>query len=167
MNRLRPLVLTTLLLATTPVLAESLYKCTDAAGAVSIQSEACPKGSTQVWKRDASPDPEPSPEALAALAAQAQAQANEAAETARLAEERRLAEQARREEDARIRAAVAEASPPPARKSDCTLAHDFSDTASANQSWLDLNQAQREAVKRWVVEQCRDPDSPVVESADL
>lgn len=159
-----PLVLAVLLLAA-PAAAESLYKCTDAKGGVSIQSEACPKGSTQVWKRDASPDPAPSPEELAARATIAQAQADQAAENARLAEQQRLADQARRDEAARLLAAQAQAGPPP-RKSECTIAHDFSDAAEAK-PWLDLTQAQREAIKRWVVEQCRDPDSPVMESADL
>ena len=31
--------------------AEALYRCEDGKGAVSIQSEPCPKGMTQVWKR--------------------------------------------------------------------------------------------------------------------
>ncbi|MFY2763471.1 DUF4124 domain-containing protein [Arenimonas sp. MALMAid1274] len=158
-------VLFCLLLAAAPAAAESLYKCTDDKGAVSIQSEPCPRGSTQVWKRDASPDPAPDPEVLAQRAALAQAEAEQAAQAARLAEEVRLAEQARREAEA-LALAAAEAPSIPARKSDCTLAHDFSDAAEAK-PWLDLTQAQREAIKRWVVEQCRDPDSPVQESADL
>ena len=98
----RPALLAALLLVSQLAGAEALYKCTDAKGFVSIQSEACPKGSTQVWKREATPDPAPSPEELAARAALAQAEAERIAETARLAEERRKAAQARIDEDKRL-----------------------------------------------------------------
>ena len=60
------------LLAAGPAAAESLYKCTDKQGAVSIQSEPCPAGSTQAWKRDATPEAGPSVEELAARAALAE-----------------------------------------------------------------------------------------------
>jgi hypothetical protein len=152
----RPWLLAGLLLAPSFAAAEALYKCTDPQGAVSIQSEPCAKGSTQVWKREATPDPAPSPEELAARAALAQAEAERIAETARLAEQRRLEAQARVEDDKRLRDAVASAVPPP-RRSECTLAHDFNDTATRLE-WLELTQQQRERIKRWVVEQCRDPD---------
>lgn len=153
-----------LLLATTPAQAEELYKCTDAKGAVSIQSDPCPKGSTEVWKRDAAPDPAPSADELAARAAIAQAEAERAAEAARLAEQRRLAERERRLEELLAREA-APAGPPP-RRSSCTIAHDFSDTAKTVPR-LDLNQAQRELIQRWVEDQCRDPEAPVADSTDL
>lgn len=139
--------------------AESLYKCTDAKGAVSIQSEPCSRGSTQVWKRDAVPEAGPTPEELAARAQLAQAQADEAAQAARLAEQQRLAAQARRDEETRARLEEA-AGRIPERKSECTLAHDFSDAAAAK-PWLELTQAQSERIKRWVVDTCRDPDAPV------
>jgi hypothetical protein len=141
--------------------AQALYKCTDAKGGVSIQSQPCPRGSNEVWKRDTAPDPGPSAEALAARAALAQAEAERAAEAARLAElEQQQREQALAAEAA-ARAAEA-AGRIPARKSECTLAHDFSDAAAAK-PWLALTQAQREAIRRWVIEQCRDPDAPVAE----
>jgi hypothetical protein len=154
---LRPILLTALLLVSPMAGAEALYKCTDPKGAVSIQSEPCAKGSTQVWKREATPDPAPSPEELAARAALAQAEAERIAETARLAEERRLAAKARIDEDKRLREAVANAVSPPPRKSECTKAHDFNDTA-LQLPWLELTQLQRERMQRWVIEQCRDPD---------
>lgn len=153
----RPILLAALLVASPLAAAEALYKCSDAKGAVSIQSEPCAKGSTQVWKREATPDPAPSPEELAARAALAQAEAERIAETARLAEERRLAAQARIDEDKRLREAVANAVTPPPRKSECTKAHDFNDLAQ-QLAWLELSQLQRERMQRWVVEQCRDPD---------
>ncbi len=151
-----PLLFTALVLASPLAAAEALYKCSDPLGAVSIQSEPCPKGSSQVWKREATPDPAPSPEELAARVALAQAEADRIAETARLAEQRRLDAQARADEEKRLREAVASDVPPP-RKSECTKAHDFHDMA-ITLAWLDLNQAQREGIKRWVVQQCRDPD---------
>jgi phytoene dehydrogenase-like protein len=153
----RPILLAALLVASPLAAAEALYKCNDAKGAVSIQSEPCPKGSTEVWKREATPDPSPSPEELAARAALAQAEAERIAETARLAEERRLAAKARIDEDKRLREAVADAVTPPPRKSECTKAHDFNDLAK-QLAWLELTQLQRERMQRWVVEQCRDPE---------
>ncbi len=152
----RPILFTVLLLASPMAAAEALYKCTDPKGAVSIQSEPCAKGSTQVWKREATPDPAPSPEELAARAALAQAESDRIAETARLAQERRMAAQARADEQKRLRDAVASAMPTE-RKSECTQAHDFNDTA-AQLAWLELTQLQRERMKRWVIEQCRDPE---------
>jgi hypothetical protein len=153
---LRPILVLLLLSGSAQAAAGSLYRCTDAQGAVSILSEPCPRGSTQDWKRDAAPEPAPSPEELAARAALAQAEAERVAEQARLAEEQRLLEQARREEAAR-QAALATPSDPPARKSECTLAHEFSDAAAA-MPWLELTQAQRERIRSWVITTCRDPD---------
>ncbi|MBW8311515.1 MAG: hypothetical protein K0M64_05710 [Rhizobium sp.] len=142
------------LLAAGPAAAESLYKCTDRQGAVSIQSEPCPAGSTQAWKRDATPEAGPSVEELAARAALADAEARRAAETARLAEEARLAEQARLEQQARQRAAEASGERPPT-KSECTQAHDFSDAVLAK-DWLQLDETQKANLRQWVVEQCKD-----------
>lgn len=39
--------------------AGDLYKCADAKGAETIQTDACPAGSTQIWKRDSAPAPQP------------------------------------------------------------------------------------------------------------
>ena len=154
------------LLVATPAAAESLYKCTSEQGAVSIQSEPCPKGSTQVWKRESTPEPQPSPEELAARAAQAEAEAQRAAEVARLAAEQAFIEaEARRAAEARRRADEA-AGRPPERRSECSLAHDFNDAALAKE-WLDLSDLQKRRLKDWVIEQCRDPDAPMADSATL
>lgn len=150
-----------LVLAAPAVRAEALYKCTDAAGAVAIQSSPCPKGSTQVWKRDTTPDPVPTPEQLAARAAAAEAEAQRAAELAREAEATRLAEEAEREAEAK-RLADEAAGRPPERKSECTLAHDFSDAVTAK-PWLELSDFQQRRLREWVIEQCRDPDAPVAD----
>lgn len=138
-----------------PVAAESLYKC-DAKGAVTIQSDPCPSGSTQVWQRDATPDPGPSAEVISARAALASAEAERLAESARLAEQERIKELLRRDDEARRRADEAAGNVRPERKSDCTLAHDFSDAANAK-DWLMLSQSQRDRIREWVIEQCRDP----------
>jgi len=152
---LRLAALLVLVLGSPSAVAGALYRCTDAQGAVSIQSEPCPRGSTQDWKRDAAPEPAPSAEEIAARAALAQAEAERVAELARLAEEQRLLEQARRQEAAR-QAETEAGSAPPARKSECTLAHEFADAAAAK-TWLDLTQAQRERIRNWVINECRDP----------
>lgn len=148
-----------------PAAAESLFKCTGPNGEVSIQSEPCPKGSTQVWKREATPDPGPSPEELAARAALAEAEALRAAELARQAEETRRAEAARRAAEAQRRADEA-AGKPPERTSDCTKAHDFNDAALAK-DWLELSDFQKRRLRDWVIEACRDPDAPVADAASL
>lgn len=140
-----------------PAGAEALYRCTSAQGAVSIQSEPCPKGSTQDWKREASPEPAPTPEELAARAALADAEARRVAEAARLAEEARLAAEARRAAEAQRRADEA-AGRPPERTSDCTRAHDFNDAALA-MDWLELSETQKRRLYDWVVETCRDPEA--------
>jgi hypothetical protein len=160
----RSLVLA-LMLAAPMAQAEALYKCTAAGGAVSIQSDPCPKGSTQVWKRDATPDPGPTPEALAARAALAEAEAQRAAEQARLAEAARLEDLAKREAEAK-RLADEAAGRIPDRKSECTLAHEFSDAVAAK-PWLQLGDAQQRSLREWVIEQCRDPDAPVADAASL
>lgn len=137
--------------------AEALHKCTDDKGAVSIQSAPCPRGSTQVWRRETVPEPGPAPEALAARAELARAEAERAAEQARLAELARQAAEARRAEEAR------RASEPPVIKSDCRLAHEFNDRA-LSLPFLDLNEGQRARLRDWVIETCRDPDAPVAEA---
>ena len=131
-----------------PAAAESLYKCTGPKGEVSIQSEPCPKGSTQVWKREATPDPAPSAEELAARAALAEAQALEAAEAARLAELQVQAEQARV-----AREAQAEEGDKQRTKSECTKAHEFQEAALAK-DFLRLTEAQQAELRAWVVAQC-------------
>ncbi|WP_295362948.1 hypothetical protein [Arenimonas sp.] len=137
-----------------PVAAESLYKCEGPGGAVSIQSSPCPAGSTQVWKRDATPEPGPSVEELAARAALAEAEARRAAEEARAAEQARLAEVERREQLARQREAESRGERPPT-KSACTQAHDFSDAALAK-DFLRLTETQKADLRAWVVAQCAD-----------
>jgi hypothetical protein len=42
-----------------PATANALYKCVDASGHQSFQSQPCASGATQAWVRDATPAPEP------------------------------------------------------------------------------------------------------------
>lgn len=137
-----------------PAFAESLYKC-DTDGAVTIQSEPCPRGSTQVWKRDVTPEQGPSAEELSARAALAAAEAQRLAEQSRLAEQARIDDLVRRDDEARARAAESTGRIPP-RKSECTLAHEFADAANAKE-WLNLSETQRARLRTWVIEECRDP----------
>jgi hypothetical protein len=51
-NGLRAALLVLACVATPAWADDVLYKCIDGKGAVSIQSSACPKGSTEAWKRD-------------------------------------------------------------------------------------------------------------------
>ena len=154
MNPRTFLLVSGLLVAAAPVAAESLYKCEGPGNAVSIQSSPCPAGSTQVWKRDATPEPGPSAEELAARAAIADAEARRAAEEARALEQARLAELERREAQARQREAEASGERPPT-KSACTQAHDFSDAALAKE-FLRLTETQKADLRAWVVAQCAD-----------
>lgn len=131
-----------------PAAAESLYRCEGEKGEVSIQSDPCPRGMRQVWKREVTPDPEPSPEELAARAA-ARAEAERAAEEARRAA-REQAEAEAREREHRQEV----------RKSECRLAHEFQDRAASLDDVLLLNEAQRQRLRDWVIETCRDPDAP-------
>jgi hypothetical protein len=159
-RQLLPLLL---LLAAPAVSAQSLYKC-DAKGAITIQSDPCPAGSTEVWRRDATPETSPTQEQLSARAELAQAEADRAAEQARVAEQARLADEARRAAEARARSEAA--ATPPARKSECTLAHEFSEAVDAK-PWLQISDAQRTRLRDWVAGQCRNPDGSVASPVTL
>lgn len=136
--------------------AETLYKCQSANGETSLQSRPCPKGSTQVWRRDATPDPMPTPEQL------------------------QQAEQRRQQETQNAKAlsviagtaepAAKPAPPPPPPKppepvvadadidrpkGPCRRAHEFADAVRANNAWLEMRDDQLFRLDGWVAEQCR------------
>lgn len=148
MSRGRAAAALCLLVLAAPAAAESLYKCEGPGDAVSIQSDPCPAGTTQAWKRDATPEPGPSAEELAARAALAEAQALEAAEAARLAELQVQAEQARLAREAQAKEEKKQRT-----KSECTQAHEFQDAALAK-DFLRLTEAQQAELRAWVVAQC-------------
>jgi hypothetical protein len=131
-----------------------LFKCADAKGAISIQSSACAKGSTEVWRRDATAEPPPTPQQQA----QAEAKRLRDQQTVReLSEqvERRLAP---KPEPAPESAAEkkAESTPPP---DPCTQAQDFA-AQLRDKQWLDLSDDQVRRVYAWVGEQCKPVPAP-------
>lgn len=128
-----------------------LFKCVDAAGAISIQSGPCAKGSTEAWRRDANAEPPPSPEQRAE------------AEAKRLRDQqtvRELSEQVERRLAPKPEAAPA---PAPEKKAEgaaaepsdrCSQAQDFA-TQLRDKRWLDLSEDQVRRLYAWVAEQCK------------
>lgn len=133
-----------------------LFKCQAADGAISIQSGPCAKGSTEVWRRDASAEPAPTPEQQA----QAEAKRMHDQQTVReLSEqvERRLAPKPEaKSAPAPEKGAEGEAADPPDR---CTQAQDFAGQLR-NKQWLDLSEDQSRRVYAWVSEQCKPVVAP-------
>lgn len=136
-----------------PASAAVLYKCVLAGGGVVVQSQPCPKGSRQEWRREAAPDPEPTPEQRQ----QAEARRQQEAEAARSLS--LLAGTTRKEP------APAPPLPPPppppaadapeAPKGPCRQAHEFAAAARANNSWLELSESQLYRLDEWVARQCQ------------
>ena len=87
--------------------------------------------------------------------AAARAEADRIEAESRLAQQARIDELIRRDDEARARAAEA-AGQIPERKSECTLAHEFNDAANAKE-WLNLSQTQRDRLRAWVIDKCKDP----------
>lgn len=143
-----------LLLAAAPAAAADkaeLFKCVDGAGVTSIQSAPCAKGSTQVWRRDATPEPAPTPE----QAAQAQARRERDQRAVReLSEEveRKLKPPAPKPPP-REDAPVADAATPDAPDR-CEQAQEFA-AQLREKSWLDLSDDQVRRLYAWVGTQCQ------------
>lgn len=127
-----------------------LYKCVSAAGVISIQSDACPAGSTQAWRRDAAPEPVPTPEQVA----QAEAKRQRDQQTVR-----ELSDQVDRKLQAST-APVAPANPAPAAAAapaasdPCQLAQAFAGSVREKE-WLALTDEQVRRLYGWVAEQCK------------
>ena len=130
-----------------------LFKCVDGAGVTSIQSAPCAKGSTQVWRRDATPEPAPTPE----QAAQAQARRERDQRAVReLSEEveRKLKPPAP-ESQATEREETAEAAAPAEAAPDrCQQAQEFSAQVN-DKRWLDLSDDQVRRLYAWVANECK------------
>ena len=135
-----------------------LFKCVDAKGATSIQSAPCAKGSTQVWRRDATPEAAPTPEQQA----QAQARKERDQRTVReLGEDvaRKLAPPAPTPARPPEAPAVAVADAAVARDR-CGLAQDFA-AQLREKSWLELSDDQVRRLYAWVATQCQpEPSEP-------
>ena len=148
-----------------------LHKCVDAKGVTSIQAAACPKGTTEVWARDAQTEPkQTAAEAAAAREREARNRAQVVVESAEL--QRRMAPQvapappaspapgshlagATNPPEGSQMAPVAVQEPAvPQQATSCQAAQAFS-TAIREKSWIGLNDDQLRRIYAWVGEQCR------------
>ena len=141
-----------------------LYKCVDAAGVISIQSVACPAGSTEAWKRDATPEPALTPEQKAQVEAKNLRDQQTVREQLEIVD-RKLRPLAPTPEPV---AEPAEGVAPPAAgeparevgESDaCTAAQTFAGSVR-DKDWLGLSEDQVRRLYSWVAEQCKAPPSP-------
>jgi len=143
------------LFAASPAWSSSLYRCVAADGAESIQSDPCPKGSKQVWKRDATPQTAPTPEQVAALQARREREAADAQALARMAGTSREVPP-----PAPVAPVVPVATPvesaPEMPKGPCRRAHEFAD-AVRGKDWLEMRDDQLRRLDDWVAGQCQPP----------
>lgn len=133
--------------------ADDLFKCQDAAGKISIQSTACAKGSTQVWRRSSTPEPATTPEQRAAAEAK---RARDQQTVRELSEvlDKRLKDSIAPPPPV---AAVAPATPVDAAAAPadpCQLAQAFVG-ALRSKPWLGMTDEQMQRVYGWVAEQCK------------
>lgn len=129
-----------------------LYKCVDANGKVSIQSDACSAGSTTAWRRAAPSEPQ----LTASQQAQAEAKILRDQQTVRELSEvvdKKLKEstsQARPTTDAGEVSAV----PAPIAIDPCQVAQAFANSVR-EKSWIGLTDDQNRRIYGWVAEQCK------------
>jgi hypothetical protein len=144
----------------------TLYKCVDAAGVTSIQSNPCPAGSTQAWRRDAPTEPAPTPEQTAQADAKRMRDQQAVRELSEIVDKKLQV--------ASGVAAAAAAAPPalvpmpagteatPSASSEaaaveaCQKAQAFA-ASVREQAWLALSEEQVRRVYGWVAEQCKLP----------
>ena len=126
----------------------ALFKCVDPTGVTSIQSEPCPKGSTQAWRRDATPERPPTPDQAAQAEAKRLRDQQTVRELSEIVERRSRPQPAEPMEEARPKAA--DAKPLTA----CESAMEFSASVRDKQ-WLALTDEQMQRIYRWVAEQCK------------
>lgn len=132
-----------------PVQAGELYKCSDANGQIAIQSEPCPKGTTQLWKRDASPEAAPTAGQMAAAVAKRERDANAARELSLLAGTTRPAPLPPAPPQPELPAAQAEQSP----RGPCRRAHELA-AEIRGLAVLELSSSQLYRLDQWVIAQC-------------
>lgn len=137
-----------------------LYKCVDAAGVVSIQSEACPKGSTQAWKRDATPEPALTPEQAAQIEAKTRRDQQTVREQLEIVDRKLQPPAPAAAPEPAAKAADEPASAPgePAKElggvDPCEAAQQFAGSVR-EKSWLALTEEQTRNLYSWVAEQCK------------
>lgn len=158
---LRGIVCCLVLLAAPAAFAEKnlLYKCVSVAGVTSIQSVPCPKGSTEAWHRDATPEPPPTPEQVAQAEAKLQRDQREVRELSEIVDKRVKASlepnapetQADPAANASAAAAAEQAS-----VDACQSAQAFAGSLR-EQAWLGLTEEQTRRLYTWVAEQCKAP----------
>ncbi len=137
----------------------ALYKCVDKGGVISIQSSACAAGSTQAWRRDATPEAALTPGQLA----QADAKRRHDQQVVRELSEQ--LDRRMREAAAPTPTVEAAAAPPvtaPAASAEaenpdlkaCQDAQDFANLVRAKE-WLGLSDAQVQRLYGWVARECK------------
>ena len=152
------LVALALLCASVPMTATAneLFKCVDAAGVISIQSDPCPRGSTEAWRRSATPEPKPTPEQQAQVEARRQRDQQTVRELSDIV-------------DRKFRGATEPAPVPisaPSAVGDtlataprpCEAAQTFA-ASVRDKEWLVLTEEQVRRIYGWVAEQCKLPDN--------
>lgn len=146
-----------LALSTTPAAAAGknlLYKCVSAAGVTSIQSVACPAGSKEEWRRDATPEPPPTPEQLAQAEAKLRRDQQTVRELSEIVDKKLQAPAP--EPEPTSPAAAAAAAAEQASVDACQSAQDFAG-ALREKAWLGLTDEQTRRLYTWVAEQCKAP----------
>ena len=146
------------LLATPLAFAASknvLYKCVDPAGVISIQSVACSKGSTEAWRRDATPEPPLTPQQAAQLEAKTLRDQQTVREQVEIVD-RKLQPAPPAPEPAAPVAPIAGAeAPKEAVEADpCESAQVFASSVREKE-WLQLSDEQVRRLYSWVAERCK------------
>ena len=137
-----------------------LYKCVDATGVVSIQSEPCPKGSTQAWKRDATPEPPLTAEQAAQIEAKTRRDQQTVREQLEIVDRKLQPPAPAAVPEPAAKAADEAASVPgePAREAvgvdPCEAAQEFAGSVR-DKAWLALTEEQTRHLYSWVAEQCK------------
>lgn len=156
-NQLRAATLVLCCVAAPAWADEVLYKCVDGKGAVSIQSSACPKGSTQAWKRDTA--------AMAAAVSSAQMPSQATAPTAHAGQAPLPAGDAEHPgppvpppPPAAPESAADTTAPLPASEDPCDHAKEVA-AQLHDMPWLGLSSDQQQRLMGWVMLQCRQAPS--------
>ena len=130
-----------------------LYRCAGANAAVSIQSEPCPQGTTQVWKHDTIPDPALTSEQLAAAEARRQKDTEAARTLSLMAGTTRETPPVPVAPPPPVIATPVIAEPP---KGPCRTAHELADSIR-DKPWLEMTDNQLRRLDDWIAQQCADP----------
>lgn len=129
-----------------------LYKCVDANGKVSIQSNACPAGSTTAWRRAAPSEPQRT------ASQQAQAEAKMLRDQQTVRELSEVVDKKLKESTVPVKPtpAVVEVSsaPSPIAIDPCQVAQAFANSVR-EKSWIGLTDDQNRRIYGWVAEQCK------------